>query len=102
MTRAKQLALDALKCPVRHALKGMFESARLRAWDTINNVNCFVPMMAVKQMRKELTYLCQLNIINSWELEVTEATNTEYRVELRVVYKANGVRRTTVEHWRIW
>jgi hypothetical protein len=102
MNRAKQLALDALKCPVRHALKVMFEEARVSAWQTREGIRCFVPLSAVAQMKERLAYLRNIGMIQSWELEVEEVSHVNYRVAVLVGYRHNGAKRTAKESWRLW
>jgi len=91
------------KCPVCSALKDIREAARIMTWEThADKTNRFVPMCAVKLIRKELESLCKQLIIKSWKLDVTEDTNVTFNVSVRVNHVVNGVMRTTEEHWRLW
>ena len=68
----KVLALDALRCPVRHGVNQAFEQARPNAWQQFNNHLVFNPGAVLIMFKRELTVLVKKRILTGYELELTD------------------------------
>lgn len=103
MDRRKQLALDALKCPVRRALQTCWAEARQCAWrQTTANALVFDPDSAVDRMRELLGVCVCKGVLCYWELEVQEGwLCNDWTLKLRFTFQQNGTRTTGTEKFRV-
>lgn len=103
MNRAKAIALDALRSPVRRALDTAWACARLQAWrDTSTGRRIFDPDGAVDAMRVGLGALVRSHILEWWEIGVDESSHTTWHLEVKYTYRQNGVRQTGKDRFRLW
>lgn len=99
MNRAKKIALDALKCPVRRAVNDAFNRARPAAYQDLGHGHVvFTPSMGVDKLRQELDKLVRDKILKSWTLDV----ETEYPTKCHVDVKFTYAQGHGVLSFRVW
>jgi len=99
----KKLALEALRCPARHAVGQAWEEARRHAWRQGGNTILFIPDEAVDQMKINLGQLTRQGVLTWWELEVFEGwLRTDWQLEVKFVFLKDGVRQSGSERFHVW
>lgn len=100
----KELALDALKCPVRRALKEAWDMSRGFSWrwGTANQV-VFDPDGAVDKFREHLGRLVRERVLEYWEMEVHEGwLRLDWQIEVKFTFRQNGAQMRGSQRYRAW
>jgi hypothetical protein len=99
----KKLALEALRCPVRHAVGQAWDKSRTHAWRQGGNTVLFIPDEAVDQMKINLAQLTRLGVIEWWEMEVFEGwLRTDWQLQVKYTFRVNNVRQFGSERFHVW